>query len=514
MSKTRLITLIIVVFLLFLPVLLSAATFKLPDTGQTKCYQAVEPWAEIPCEGTGQDGAYSINPMNFTDNGNGTVADNNTGLMWQKEDDDNVYNWYEASGTYDETYNPDSQDVCGSLNLGSHSDWRLPMKKELMSIVDYGLPYLEPAIDATYFPNTKTNLSYYWSSPKAAFGPDNVWGVKFASGVVWYVYKEGYNYVRCVRGGQYPDRSFVDNDDGTVTDNSTGLMWQQGEGEFMIWSSALSYCEGLSLGGHLDWRLPNVKELDSLTDDERYYPAIDTNFFPNTYSSDCWSSTKYAGSPNNAWVVDFGGGLVSIDGNYAGNYVRCVRGGQSGPPPPPAYGNLEVSPSSYDFGEVLVGQSPIYEGFILKNTGDTEILLSTIYLSDSTDLSLDTTGVIYPCSINNQILQPGDLCMILVKYSPSQTGTINSALVIESNDPDTPTFNVPIIGSAKKLCNPPEIVYVNNDKAYGLFEGASEIKEKGDTTTVDVDIQGTDIFPLIGGTIHFWATIDAILGYN
>lgn len=53
----------------------------LPDTGQTKCYQGVIPYAEIPCAGTGQDGAYNINPMSFTDNGNDTVADNNTGLM-------------------------------------------------------------------------------------------------------------------------------------------------------------------------------------------------------------------------------------------------------------------------------------------------------------------------------------------------------------------------------------------------------------------------------------------------
>ena len=57
-----------------------AATFKLPDTGQTKCYEAVEPYAVIPCTGTGQDGAYSINTMSFTDNSNGTVTDNNTGL--------------------------------------------------------------------------------------------------------------------------------------------------------------------------------------------------------------------------------------------------------------------------------------------------------------------------------------------------------------------------------------------------------------------------------------------------
>jgi hypothetical protein len=62
----------------------SAFAFKLPDTGKTKCYQGVSPYAEIPCAGTGQDGSYSINPLSYTDNGNATVTDNNTGLMWQK----------------------------------------------------------------------------------------------------------------------------------------------------------------------------------------------------------------------------------------------------------------------------------------------------------------------------------------------------------------------------------------------------------------------------------------------
>ena len=69
-----------------------------------------------------------------------------------------TYNWYQACGTYDATYNPTSQNVCGSLNLGGYSDWRLPTKKELMSIVDYSIPYPGPTINTTYFPNTNSVL--------------------------------------------------------------------------------------------------------------------------------------------------------------------------------------------------------------------------------------------------------------------------------------------------------------------------------------------------------------------
>jgi len=71
--------------------------YLLPDTGQTACYQAAFPYGEIPCAGSGQDGAYPRHPMSYTDMGNGTVTDNNTGLIWQQEDDGALHNWYRAS---------------------------------------------------------------------------------------------------------------------------------------------------------------------------------------------------------------------------------------------------------------------------------------------------------------------------------------------------------------------------------------------------------------------------------
>jgi hypothetical protein len=158
-----------IIFLSLLILFIASSTFaiNLPDTGQTKCYRGVYPFDKIPCAGTGQDGSYNINPMSFTDNGNGTVTDNNTGFMWQKQDDGIAYNWYQASGTYDASYNPSSQDVCGSLSLSGYSDWRLPTKKELMSIMNYSIPYPGPTINTTYFPNTKS--SFYWSSTTFAY---------------------------------------------------------------------------------------------------------------------------------------------------------------------------------------------------------------------------------------------------------------------------------------------------------------------------------------------------------
>ncbi|MDH4233148.1 MAG: DUF1566 domain-containing protein, partial [Nitrospirota bacterium] len=316
-----------VVLLLCCSVPLSEA-FKLPDTGQTKCYNTEG--TEISCAGTGQDGAYNVNPMSFTDNGNGTVTDNNTGLVWQKEDDNQTYNWYQASGTYDATYNSSSQNVCGTLSLGGHSDWRLPSKKELMSIVDYSVTSPGPTINSTYFPNT--NTSNYWTSAILSCYPGNAWGVEFWDGnfVLQFKDRNSDMYVRCVRGEE-TSPSFTNNGNGTVTDARTGLVWQQGEAGSTSWESALSYCEGLTLGGDNDWRLPNIKELESLTDDTRYQPAIDTIFFPNANAAYYWASTTTteASRPNEAYFINFYEGALGFEGKNNENYVRCVRGGQS-----------------------------------------------------------------------------------------------------------------------------------------------------------------------------------------
>jgi len=118
--------------------------------------------------------------------------------------------------------------------------------------------------------------------------------------------------------------------DGTVTDNATGLMWQQDGSAIRNWEGALSYCQEGGWANHTDWRLPNIKELESIVDDTIPYPwpTIDAVAFPNTPSSWYWSSTTYADDPDYAWGVYFYDGSVDGDGKDGDGYVRCVRGGQ------------------------------------------------------------------------------------------------------------------------------------------------------------------------------------------
>ena len=123
-----------------------------------------------------------------------------------------------------------------------------------------------------------------------------------------------------------------------MTDRCTGLIWQRdtgNEGTRLSWSGALDYCEGLSLAEQDDWRLPNIRELQSIVNYGTSGPALDTMFFnaaggqaPGSY----WSSTSIAdvGQLGNAWYVDFSVGHVHGFGGKTppgdGNRVRAVCG--------------------------------------------------------------------------------------------------------------------------------------------------------------------------------------------
>jgi hypothetical protein len=137
----------------------------------------------------------------------------------------------------------------------------------------------------------------------------------------------------------------------TVTDSCTNLEWQRyGHGSddgstvpaadgdcdlysgtysasycTYTWQNALKYCSGLVLDGHDDWRLANVKELQSIIKYSTFSPAIDTTKFSSTKSDYYWSSTTVAGNASDAWGVGFGSGGVGNHDKTISYYVRCVR---------------------------------------------------------------------------------------------------------------------------------------------------------------------------------------------
>jgi len=315
----------------------AAAQYKLPDTGQTKCYDATG--KVVNCSGSGQDGGHVVNPMSYTLNVKSdcaadnalkcTVTDDNTGLVWQSYAE-SKYDWYQSSGTYHSYCNPKSISICGDLVLGGYTDWRMPTRKELLSIVDYSVPDPGPTVNAKSF--LPTHTTSYWSYNEAPSSyMTKAWGVEFAAGKNVTDTREYESmYLRCVRGTQAVP-VFVNNQDGTIADKTTGLVWQQDEPGAKTWSEAISYCDDLSLAGHVDWRLPNIRELVSLVDDNKSKtsPALDTAFFPKVAAANYWSSTSYATTPSAAWVVSFGSGGTNAGAKSSSLNCRCVRTGNA-----------------------------------------------------------------------------------------------------------------------------------------------------------------------------------------
>jgi len=171
----------------------SAGDYKVPDTGQNRCYDNS---TEIRCPDPGeafygQDAQFAGPQPSFQDNGDGTVTDLNTGLMWQQG---NLLNTHWSSAC----------DRCDGLTLAGHSDWRLPNRHELVSIVDYGYHSGQPAINETYFPNC--NAKDFWSSSTVTWNLLDAWYVDFSSGEVDHksrvgTYYTNFSIVRCVRAG-------------------------------------------------------------------------------------------------------------------------------------------------------------------------------------------------------------------------------------------------------------------------------------------------------------------------
>lgn len=132
----------------------------------------------------------------------------------------------------------------------------------------------------------------------------------------------------------WPSPRFHDNGNGTITDNFTGRMWTKNAnlpGSKMTWYQAIDFCDKLRLGGYTDWRLPDVKELESLINDDEPNSAtwLNSQGFTNVQSYDYWSATTRTSNPIGVWLVYMSNGNV-YNGYKAHNiyYAWPVRAGQ------------------------------------------------------------------------------------------------------------------------------------------------------------------------------------------
>ena len=147
-----------------------------------------------------------------------------------------------------------------------------------------------------------------------------------------------------------PTSDFVLNSDGTARDQKTGLMWKRcpegytwsssitctltggGAAKTFIWQKALQQGANATFpagaGGFTDWRLPNIKELDSIVEQQCINPSINSSLFPDTPSTYFWSASLYVSNPTFALSVNFSNGADYKENKIGSYYVRLVRGGQ------------------------------------------------------------------------------------------------------------------------------------------------------------------------------------------
>lgn len=364
--------------------------YKIVDTGQSYCYDAA---VSIPCPDAGgaffgQDAQYAGNPPAYTDNGDGTVTDLNTNLIWAKD--------LGAKMTYDQ-----AMAGAAAYNLGGYSDWRLPTVQELYTLINFSgiapgvcasatdcpdlIPFIDTSSLAFQYGDPEAgelliDAQFISSTPYAGAG-GLVFGVNFADGgVKGYPTQDKSYFVRYVRGpSRYAEARLVDNGDGTLTDQASGLTWMQTDSQqALAWAEALAYCENLAWAGQEDWRLPNAKELYSIVDTSRAPDVSNTaaanSLFQSTPITNeagqpdyayYWTSTTHLdrqlaateavyiafgramGYVAGAWADIHGAGAQRSDpkaGDPAGypqgretqgdavrilNYARCVRGGVS-----------------------------------------------------------------------------------------------------------------------------------------------------------------------------------------
>ena len=304
-----------------------------PDHAVKKWAVRLIPDTNAPQDSTnifGEDSDYAINPLSYTDNNDETITDNVTGLMWQKGEGGEMT--WEASLKY-----------CEALDLAGYNNWRSPDSIELFNLVDQSkIDRHTSTFDEKYF-KSDPSAQYFWAAhPRADRSDTFAWSVNEGAGTGAKPMSETKSaggeeefHIRCVREPVEPKlvkAHFQVNGDGTVQDNSNGLIWQQAEGEVRAWEEGIKYCEGLELAGKNDWRLPNIKELRSMCDDTLVYPAIEKKIFPDVNAANYyWSSSTQGRFMTQAWCLQISTGYGEYDEKAVKYNIRCVRGGDKLP---------------------------------------------------------------------------------------------------------------------------------------------------------------------------------------
>jgi len=348
-------------------------TFKIVDTNQSLCYGSSS-GAVTNCTQAGYDADYFGHQADYTLSDDGlTITDNVTELTWTQSSDINE----DGEVNYDDKlYQSEAVEYCQNLSLSGNLNWRLPNIKEAYSLILFSgqdassyqgsdtsslILFLDEKFDRAFGDLNATQTSNGFSPVE---GVDRIidgqyastslyvsttmnndttmFGVNYVDGRI-----KGYPtamkefYVRCVSGNaEYGTNSFTDNNNKTISDEATGLMWQQDDSTSTNWDNAISQCENNTTANHSDWRLSNIKELQSIVDytrspDTDNSAAINPVFNATSFNNEenildwgyYWASTTHVdnnGDGSNATYISFGRAL-----GYMNNSILDVHGAGS-----------------------------------------------------------------------------------------------------------------------------------------------------------------------------------------
>ena len=317
-------------------------TYPIVGTGQTTYWNLIGNAIDQPTTGDslyGQNASYQGNTPKYRDNNDGTITDLVTGLIWTKTldlNEDGEINSLDQMTVGDALASP------ANVNVGGYTDWRIPTLKEAYSLINFEgvdvgvsskLPTTpKPFIDTKFFDfgygDTSVGdrfidahiVTTTFYTGKVYKFLQTMFGVNFADGrIKGYPPALGMNglsapkfYIYYVRGAKnYGVNNFIDNKNGTITDKATSLMWSQADSlKGMDWTTALKWVQKKNKEnylGHSDWKLPDVKELQSIVDYTRSPSASNSAAIDPIFSSTSivdeagdkdwpwyWSSTTHA----------------------------------------------------------------------------------------------------------------------------------------------------------------------------------------------------------------------------
>ncbi len=337
---------------------------KLPATGQAKSYHKGD-------DGDLRKGVKWPKPR-FINNGNGTITDRLTGLMWEQKPYKKPVTWKQAF---------ERINIINKKKLGGYSDWRMPNINELFTLFNSvkkdqikwlnskgfnckskDTPYPNFKIDINYWSSTTSdNILYAFNIDTSRHGiisihlKDSKHGLKMPDGGKYYfiigvrstknglikipktgqskVYHKGDDGDLRI-GAPMPKPRFINNSNGTMTDRLTGLVWEKSlDNKKYTWKQAFKRINKLNknkLGGYSDWRLPNIKELQSLIS---YKQKIISTLllqhgFLNTKRKHYWSSNTIIFHEGEKFSLAIGfayGGISYID-RTSKIHIIAVRG--------------------------------------------------------------------------------------------------------------------------------------------------------------------------------------------